>query len=194
MSVGVHPRLLVRLYPSRWRRRYEDEFGAVLDEERWSARLVLDVVTGALAARLDPYPAAPLEERAMTSRRIDNAAAFAATLLVLPAVVLLASAMIRLMQPVQLEPAHAADVIFSWFVSMNAGPLVLGVAPVLALVLGVFAIWRRLSSDQDLRADSRLFVDVSVRLLRRPAVVAGALATVASLAVLVFAIDHAIAG
>jgi hypothetical protein len=71
---------------------------------------------------------------------------------------------------------------------------VLGVAPVLALALGVLVVWRRLSSDPDLRADAHLFVDVSARLLRRPAVVAGALATVASLAVLVFAIDHAIAG
>ena len=62
----------------------------------------------------------------MTSRRIDTAAAFAATLLVLPAVVLLASAMIRLMQPVQYQPAHAADVIFTWFVSITAGLLVLG--------------------------------------------------------------------
>ena len=190
----MHPRLLVRLYPSRWRRRYEDEFGALLEQERWSVRLVLDVVASAIAARLDRYPVAIPEERAMTSRRIDTAAAFAATLLVLPAVVLLASAMIRLMQPVQYQPAHAADVIFTWFVSINAGLLVLGVAPVLALALGVLVVWRRLSSDPDLRADARLFVDVSVRLLRRPAVVAGALATLAALAVLVFAIDHAIAG
>lgn len=190
----MHPRLLVCLYPSRWRRRYENEFGALLEQERWSARLVFDVVAGALAARLDPYPVAIPEERAMTSRRIDTAAAFAATLLVLPAVVLLASAMIRLMQPVQYQPAHAADVIVNWFVAINSGPLVLGVAPVLALVLGALVVWPRLSSDPDLRADARLFVDVAVRLLRRPAVVAGALATVASLAVLVVAIDHAIAG
>jgi EAL domain-containing protein (putative c-di-GMP-specific phosphodiesterase class I) len=65
---------------------------------------------------------------------------------------------------------------------------------VLALALGVLVVWRRLSSDPDLRADAHLFVNVSVRLLRRPAVVAGALATLAALAVLVFAIDHAIAG
>ncbi len=194
MSAGMHPRLLIRLYPSRWRRRYEDEFGELLEQERWSARLVLDVVGSALAARLDPYPDEIPEEHAMTSRRIDTVAAFAATLLVLPAVVLLASAMIRLMQPVQYQPAHAADVIFNWFVSINAGPLVLGVAPVLALGLGALALWRRLSSDPDLRTDGRLFVDVSVRLLRRPAVVAGALAIIASLAILVFAIDHAIAG
>lgn len=190
----MHPRLLIRLYPSRWRRRYKDEFGALLEQERWSARLVLDVVASALAARLDPYPVATPEESAMTSRRIDTAAAFAATMLVLPAVVLLASAMIRLMQPVQYQPAHAADVILNWFVSINAGALVLGVAPGVALVLGMIVVWRRFSSDPDLRADARILVDVSVRLLRRPSVVAGTLATVASLAVLVFAFDHAITG
>jgi hypothetical protein len=190
----MHPRLLIRLYPSRWRRRYEDEFGALLEQEPWSARLVLDVVAGALGARLAPYPLSSPEERAMTSRRVDSVAAFAATLLVLPAVIVLASSVIRLMQPVQYQPAHAADAIFTWFVSINAGPLVLVVAPILALVLGLLVVWRRLSSDPDLRADARLLVGVSGRLLRRPAVVAGALATVASLAVLVFVIDHAIAG
>jgi hypothetical protein len=190
----MHPRLLIRLYPSRWRRRYEDEFGALLEQEPWSARLVLDVVAGALGAHLAPYPISSPKERAMTSRRIDSVAAFAATLLVLPAVIVLASSVIRLMQPVQYQPAHAADAIVTWFVSINAGPMVLVVAPILALLLGLLVVWRRLSSDPDLRADARLLVGVSGRLLRRPAVVAGALATVASLAVLVFVIDHAIAG
>jgi hypothetical protein len=190
----MHPRLLIRLYPSRWRRRYGDEFGALLEQEPWSARLVLDVVAAALGAHLAPYPLSSPEERVMTSRRIDSVAAFAATLLVLPAVIVLASSVIRLMQPVQYQPAHAADAIVTWFVSINAGPLVLVVAPILALVLGLLVVWRRLSSDPELRADARLLVGVSRRLLRRPAVVAGALATVASLAVLVFVIDHAIAG
>jgi hypothetical protein len=130
----------------------------------------------------------------MTSRRIDTAAAFAATLLVLPALIVLASSAIRLMQPVQYQPAHAADVVFTWFVSLDAGPLVLLVAPILALVLGLLVVWRRMSSDPDLRADARLLIGVSGRFIRRPVVVAGALATVASLAVLVVVIDHAIAG
>src|ERR1035437_9969767 len=152
----MHPRLLGHLYPSRCGRRYEDEFGALLEQERWAVRLVLDVVASAIAARLDRYPVAIPEERAMTSRRIDTAAAFAATLLVLPAVVLLASAIIRLMQPVQYQPAHAADVIFSWFVSINAGLLVPGIAPVLALVLGVLVVCRQLASDPDTRGGGRL--------------------------------------
>ncbi len=190
----MHPRLLIRLYPSRWRRRYEDEFGALLDQEAWSVHLVFDVAAGALAARLDPYPASPLEERAMTSRRIDTAAAFLAALLVLPALVLLASSVVRLVQPVQYQPARAADVILTWFVSLNAGPLVLGVAPVLALTVGMLVVWRRLSSDADLRKDVGVFLAVSGRLLRRPALVAGVFAVLVSAAVLAFVVDHAVAG
>jgi hypothetical protein len=185
---------LVRLYPSRWRRRYEDEFRALLEQERWSARLLLDVVAGALAARLDPYAVSPQEEHAMTSRRVETTAALAATLLVLPAVVLLASAAVRLMQPVQYQPAHAADVIFNWFATLHAGPLVLGVGPIIALALGLLALWRRLADDADLRTDVGTFLAVSGKLLRRPALVAGAFAVLASLAVLTFAVAHAIAG
>ena len=190
----MHPRVLIRLYPSRWRRRYEDEFGALLEQEAWSARLLLDLAAGALAARLDPYPASPPEERAMTSRRIDTAAAFAATLLVLPALIVLASSAVRLMQPVEYQPAHAADVVFNWFVSLNAGPAVLVAGPILALVVGTLVVWRRLSSDVDLRNDVSAFLLVSGRLLRRPALVAGVFAVLGSAAVLIFVVDHAIAG
>jgi hypothetical protein len=45
---------LVRLYPSAWRERYGEEFRAVLAEERFSAWSVLDVVLGAVDARLHP--------------------------------------------------------------------------------------------------------------------------------------------
>src|SRR5487761_2099671 len=162
----MRPSLLVRLYPSRWRRRYEDEFRALLEEEPVSARLVLDVI----------------------------AAAFAATLLVLPALVLLASAAVRLMQPVQYQPARAADTIFNWFASIKAGPVVLVLGPLLALVLGLVALWRRLADDGELRTDVGTFLAVSGRLLRRPALVAGVFAVLGSLAVLTFVLDHSIAG
>jgi hypothetical protein len=186
---------LVRLYPSRWRRRYEAEFCALLEEERWSARLVLDVAVGALAARLDPYPAPTLEDRAMTARRAETAAAFVAALLVLPALfLLLASAAVRLMQPTQYQPAHTADAIFSWFVALHAGGAILVAGPIVALALGIAAVWRRLAADADVRADVSLFFQVTGRLMRRPALVAGSFATLGSLAVLVFVLDHAIAG
>ena len=130
----------------------------------------------------------------MTSRRIETAAAFAATLLVLPALVLLASAAVRLMQPVQYQPAHAADEIFNWFATLHAGPAVLELGPILALGLGLLVLWRRLSSDADLRKDMGALLAVSGRLLRRPALVAGLFAVLGSLAVLLVVVDHAIAG
>jgi hypothetical protein len=48
--------LLLRLYPRRWRRRYGDEFAALLEDlagtpHRW--RLAVDVVRGAVDARLE---------------------------------------------------------------------------------------------------------------------------------------------
>ncbi len=45
---------LLRLYPRAWRRRYGDEMAALLAGERRSPRLVLDLVAGAIDARLNP--------------------------------------------------------------------------------------------------------------------------------------------
>ena len=45
-------RWLLWLYPRGWRRRYGDEFAALLEQEQPSPSLVLDVVLGALDAHL----------------------------------------------------------------------------------------------------------------------------------------------
>ena len=45
---------LLWLYPRRWRRRYSDEFLAVLEERGFSLMVVLDVLRGALDAWLHP--------------------------------------------------------------------------------------------------------------------------------------------
>lgn len=45
---------LLRLYPSEWRDRYEDEFLALLAERRPDARDRLDIVRGAIDARIHP--------------------------------------------------------------------------------------------------------------------------------------------
>jgi hypothetical protein len=190
----MRPRLLIQLYPSRWRDRYEEEFGALLEQEPWSARLVLDVVAGAVRARFDQYPLPIRKETAMTARRIENAAALTAALLVLPALILLASAAIRLMQPTAYEPAHTADEIVTWFGSVHAVWAALIIGPLVALPLGIAATWQRLFADAELRSDVRLFVGASGRLLRHPILILGTFASLGSLAILVFAIDHAIAG
>lgn len=182
---------LIRLYPRRWRRRYEEEFTALLEEERASVRIVLDIVSGAITAHFTPYPTA---EEPPVTRRMQTVAAVAAAFLVLPALVFLMSAAVRQLQSVQYEPAHTADAIFEWFTRLDDVAAVLWVAPVLALALGLIALWRRLASDDELRADLVVLGAVSARLVRRPVLVAGAFSVLASLVVLAFFVVHAIAG
>jgi drug/metabolite transporter (DMT)-like permease len=45
---------MLRLYPARWRKRYGEEFAAVLAEQRASLGLVFDVLAGAIDAHLHP--------------------------------------------------------------------------------------------------------------------------------------------
>src|SRR5262249_54207244 len=47
-------RLMVGLYPRRWRRRYRDELLALLDEHRSGPRTVANLALGALGTHLDP--------------------------------------------------------------------------------------------------------------------------------------------
>jgi hypothetical protein len=50
---GTVIRLLVRLYPRRWRDRYGDEFEELLESEGLRPAVVADVLLHALRARLD---------------------------------------------------------------------------------------------------------------------------------------------
>lgn len=50
-------RALLRLYPHRWRARYGDEFLALLDQQRITPLVLLDILLGALDAHLRPYVA-----------------------------------------------------------------------------------------------------------------------------------------
>jgi hypothetical protein len=45
---------LLRLYPAAWRRRYGEEFSAVLAGQRVSLGLILDVIAGAIDAHIYP--------------------------------------------------------------------------------------------------------------------------------------------
>lgn len=42
---------LIRLYPRKWRRRYEDEFMCILENRDISFREVIDVIINAIDAR-----------------------------------------------------------------------------------------------------------------------------------------------
>lgn len=46
---------ILRLYPSRWRERYEAEMVALLEEHHITLWTILDLLIGALDARLDPH-------------------------------------------------------------------------------------------------------------------------------------------
>ena len=52
--MSAKTRWLVRLYPRAWRERYEEEFVAMLEQRSTSLADVLDIVFGALDARLNP--------------------------------------------------------------------------------------------------------------------------------------------
>ena len=47
-------RALLRLYPKAWRDLYGNEFAAILATQRMSPRLLLDIIGGAVDARLQP--------------------------------------------------------------------------------------------------------------------------------------------
>jgi hypothetical protein len=47
---------LVRLYPAWWRKRYGEEFLALLEQQTPTPRIALDILRGALDARLHPWP------------------------------------------------------------------------------------------------------------------------------------------
>lgn len=50
MKRGI--RWAVRLYPARWRRRYEAEFDALLEDSKWGWRDLIDILRGAILMRL----------------------------------------------------------------------------------------------------------------------------------------------
>ncbi len=72
---------LVRLYPPAWRARYGREFEALLNERPPTARDVLDIVVGAVDARLSPQVAAAPGLSTALSARLAGAAAIVGGLL-----------------------------------------------------------------------------------------------------------------
>ena len=52
-------RSLLRLYPLRWRQRYEEEVGALVDDAPLSVSLVVDLLRGAFDAHAHPELGAP---------------------------------------------------------------------------------------------------------------------------------------
>src|SRR4051812_4811648 len=48
----MNRRTLLRLYPHHWQQRYGDEFLALLEQQRMTVKVVVDVVLGALDAHM----------------------------------------------------------------------------------------------------------------------------------------------
>jgi hypothetical protein len=55
----VKQRSLLRLYPSRWRQRYEEEVAALVNDEPLSLGAILDLLRGAFDAHIHPELGAP---------------------------------------------------------------------------------------------------------------------------------------
>jgi hypothetical protein len=117
-----------------------------------------------------------------------GAVAAAETLLVLPASVLLAASVIRLMQPPGREPAHTIGLIAEWGLG-HATPLsasiLLIAMPLAALAIGVSVLVRRWKADGQLRADAQELMAVAERQAIAGVLLAGALVAIGILAAVV---------
>lgn len=93
--------------------------------------------------------------------------AIAEWLMVLPAIVFLAAAVLRGLQPAQYEPAHTSGIIFAWFSQMPqsvVAGLLIGLPGVVALLGGV-TVFRSWQKDSGLRQDAT----AALAILRRQA-------------------------
>ncbi len=122
------------------------------------------------------------------SPRRLGAVAAAEALLVLPATVLLAASVIRLLQPPGREPAHTIGLIADWGLG-HATPLsasiLLVAMPLAALALGASTLWRRWARDEQLRRDAGELVALARRQAMIGILVLGAGVAVAILAAVV---------
>ena len=83
--------------------------------------------------------------------------ATAELLLIFPAALFMAALFVRNLQPLQYEPAHTAQQIVTWYAMRpRLGLWVLLIAlPMAVLVTGCGTIWRRWSTEVELRQASR---------------------------------------
>src|SRR5262245_31230212 len=95
-----------------------------------------------------------------------GAAAIAASVLVLPATVLLGSSVMRRMQPPDREPAHTFAIIDNWGLGhatrLSASVLLIAM-PLAALAIGVATLRRRWRADEQLRTDAHVLLALARR-------------------------------
>ena len=123
---------LLRLYPRRWRGRYEVEVQALLEDHQIRLRTVIDLLIGALDARLDPAYAKERSVLNMRSPRFTTVSLFGAFALFGIALLPLLG---TLLDPEyeQNVPTHYGDLVAAYPLVGLAGSAIL----VVSLIAGV---------------------------------------------------------
>lgn len=121
---------LLRLYPRRWRGRYEVEVQALLEEHEIRVRTLVDLLIGALDARLDP---AYSQERSVLTMRTPRFT----TVLLFCAFTLFGIALLPLLA-LLLDPDYSQNVPTHYGDLVSAYPLV-GLASSVVLAVSLIA-------------------------------------------------------
>jgi hypothetical protein len=119
-------------------------------------------------------------------------------LLVLPALVFLAAATLRLLQPVQHQPAATAEAIVRGFAKLfkpvGMRLVVFLMAPLLAFALAAYDQWLRWRRDETWRVAALALAAAFGRVVGGPLAVVGALALLGSALWLTLLVVHGIFG
>ena len=129
-------RWLVRLYPSSWRERYGEEFSALLDDVPAAPRTVMDIVRGALDARLSALLKENGMENSLGGRLGRGALIVAAAALVMPTIFIVA-----VWLKYGLGRGQVYDPLEAWFTS-PLGEAVVVLGPLVALAASALALAR----------------------------------------------------
>jgi len=158
---------LLRLYPSAWRARYEEEVGELLDELPTERSMVLDLVRGAFVERaravwrlisVTPIPAGGPPMLTHPLQRHPTSLALLALLLVAPTFLFVLVSLLAYQIAVPGLAAAVEPGLGAFTASRWAGPFLLG-APFLAILLAVVP----LVGIGLGRADGALQVTISLR-------------------------------
>ncbi len=127
---------------------------------------------------------------------VNPAVAPIALVLILPALVFLAAATGRLLQPVQHQPAATAEAIFRGFAALPKplGFMILLIGPLCAFVLAAVDQWLRWRRDERWRAAVLALAAACGRVAARPLAVMSAAALLGGALWLALVVVHVIIG
>jgi hypothetical protein len=144
-------RMLLRLYPRRWRQRYEDEVLALLEERSPRPGDLVDLIAWSLRAHLGSRPIellggafAVIERSSAHATRL----ALVGLLVLLPTLILIVLSILKYVLGIP-APFDALEPVVTPLVTHPIGETVVTIAPYIALLLAVVptvrvdAGWRR---------------------------------------------------